>query len=274
MAGPGGPATLRPRVLGGLVVIWVLLAFLPVVWNDFVNWDDYRMFLDNPTHQGSWAARLRGAWASHLLGEYMPVTWMSYALDRSLWDGDASGYHLTSLLLHVVTALLVLALARRLLAHALGAGPDGGDAALSGRRHHRGPRLRGAPPQGGGGGMGQRPRHRSRRAAPGGLGARLRIGWERGRAAGRVSGTWLVGALLLFAASLLARATGLVLPARAGGAGRLSAPAARRRARAVAGARGAARLGREGFPSGAHALAVPMGFLARGDEAGDFCALG
>ena len=78
------------------------------------------MFLDNPAHRGPWADRLRGAWASHRLGEYMPVTWMSYGLDRSLWDIAASGYHLTSLLLHAMTALAVMALASRFIRHSLG----------------------------------------------------------------------------------------------------------------------------------------------------------
>ena len=41
MRWPGGPATFRPRLLAGIVVIWTLLAFLPVVQNDFVNWDDF-----------------------------------------------------------------------------------------------------------------------------------------------------------------------------------------------------------------------------------------
>jgi hypothetical protein len=262
---------LRPRVLAGLVVICALLAFLPVVWNDFVNWDDYRMFLDNPTHQGSWAARLRGAWASHLLGEYMPVTWMSYALDRALWDSDASGYHLTSLLLHVVTALLVMALARRLLACALGPEPPGqGDTALSvgatvaalvfALHPLRVEAVAWASARG---------------TILGGLFLVASvlayvIGWERGRAAGRVSGTWLVGALLLFAAALLARATSLVLPAvlvaldvyplrrLGGGPGRWLG-------------RAVWRVWAEKAPFGALTLmAVPMGFLARGDAEVEF----
>jgi len=37
-------------------------------------------------------------------------------------------------------------------------------------------------------------------------------GWERGRAEGRVPGAWLAGVAGLFVASVLARATGLVLP--------------------------------------------------------------
>jgi hypothetical protein len=271
---PGGSVTLRPRILAGLVVIWALLAFLPVVRNDFVNWDDYQMFLNNPAHQGPWAARLRGAWASNTLGEYMPVTWMSYALDRALWDVDASGYHLTSLLLHAATALLLLALARRLLRHALGPGPAGEEwslwvgasvAALVFAVHPlRVEAVAWASARG---------------TVLGGLLLVASvlvyvIGWERGRASGRVPTTWLGASLLLFAASLLARATSLVLPAvlvvldvyplrRLGGEpGRWTGPAAR-------------RVWIEKLPFLLLALlAAPMGYLARVDEVGDFRRFG
>jgi hypothetical protein len=100
------------------------------------------------------------------------------------------------------------------------------------------------------------------------------VGWERGRAAGRVPGPWLLVSMLLFAASLLSRATGLVLPAvlvaldvypfrrLGGGPGRWLGPAAR-------------RVWMEKLGFGALALlAVPMGFLARGDEVGDFWRFG
>jgi Flp pilus assembly protein TadD len=100
------------------------------------------------------------------------------------------------------------------------------------------------------------------------------LGWERGRSAGRVPGPWLVGSMLLFAASLLARATGLVLPGvlvlldvypfrrLGGGPGRWLGSAARR-----------VWVEKLGFAALA-LLAVPMGFLARGDEVGDFWRYG
>ena len=111
----------RLPFLIGVVLAWTLLAFMPVIRNDFVNWDDFRMFLDT-TRSTAALGRIGSAalWASHRLGEYMPITWMSYGLDRSLWGDAASGYHLTSLLLHALTALAVMALARHFLRHALG----------------------------------------------------------------------------------------------------------------------------------------------------------
>jgi Tfp pilus assembly protein PilF len=264
-----------PWLLGALVAVWTLVTFLPTLGNDFVNWDDPRMFLDNPHHRGTWQARLRNAWSRHLLGEYMPVTWMSYGLDRSLWDLYAPGYHLTNLLLHVLAALAVYALARRLLRHALEVeAPDCGRAAIDlgaavaalGFAVHP---LRLEPVAW----------VSARGTVLGGLLLVLSvlayvIGWERGRASGRVSGPWLTGSALLFAASLLARATGLVLPAV------LVVldvyPLRRLAPRPAAWWHPAARRvwAEKAVFAVIGALALPMGFLARGEEAADFARAG
>ena len=123
-AAPRGSARV-PWLLGALVAVATLATFLPTVWNDFVDWDDPRMFLDNPGHRGPFLTEIWYAWSSHLLGEFMPVTWMSYALDRLFWGLHAPGYHLTSVLLHALAAVAVYALARRLFGLALGADPPG-----------------------------------------------------------------------------------------------------------------------------------------------------
>src|SRR5215468_6232468 len=104
-----------PRVMGALVAVWTFVVFLPTLRNGFVDWDDVRNFLENPYHRGSWTMRLQGAWATHPLGEYNPVMWMTYALDRTLWDLDAGGYHLTTLVLHVAATLAVYVVAWQLL---------------------------------------------------------------------------------------------------------------------------------------------------------------
>ena len=208
--GPGNRVTLS-RIVGAVVAVWTCLAFLPALWNGFVDWDDGRMFLENPYHRGSWAMRMRGAWATHLLGEYMPVTWTTYALDRALWDLDARGYHLTSLGLHVATTLGVYAVAGRLLALARG-----------GRLDERG-RIVAAAVAALAFGV-----HPLRAEPVAWLSARgtvlggcllvlavlaYLVGWERGRVEGRVPKSWLALVAGLFVASILARATSLVLPA-------------------------------------------------------------
>ena len=89
-----------------LVLAAALAAFAPALSAGFVGWDDKLFILDNPTIAGLNAAHLRAMSQSVLGGVWIPLTWLSYALDRSLWGSEPAGYHLTSLLLHAVTAVL------------------------------------------------------------------------------------------------------------------------------------------------------------------------
>jgi Tfp pilus assembly protein PilF len=251
------------------VAVWTLVVFLPTVWNDFVNWDDPRMFLENPYHRGSWLAEFRYAWSSHLLGEFMPVTWMSYTLDRVLWGLHAPGYHLTSLILHVLAAVAVFVLARHLLRHALGpdvpghAAVDVGAAAAALVFAVHPLRVEAVAWVS------------ARGTVLGGLLLILAVlvyvmGWARGQQTGMVPTAWLAGSLALFVASLLARATGLVLPAVLVV---LDVYPLRRLGWPPAGWWGPAARGvwREKVVFAViGALATPMGFLARGEEVGDF----
>jgi protein O-mannosyl-transferase len=266
-------ARLRPGFLAGLILAWTLFTFLPILQNDFVNWDDSRMFLENPYHRGPTLSELGYAWSGHLLGEFMPVTWMSYTLDRSLWGLHAPGYHLTSLILHVLAAVAVFALARTLLRHALGAdAPDraavdvgAATAALVFAVHPL--RVEAVAWVS------------ARGTVLGGLLLVLAVlaylaGWNRGRANGSVPVAWLAVSMGFFVVSLLARATGLVLPAvllvldvyplrRIGGeSGGWWGPLARR------------AWGEKAAFAVIGALATPMGFLARSENVGDLAAPG
>lgn len=111
-----------------LVAVVTFVAFLPALGNGFVAWDDDRNFLDNPHYRGLGPAQL--AWmVSHLDAHYVPLTWLTLGLDHVLWGMNPAGYHLTSVLLHAANAVLVYAVARRLIAAAL-PGTAGGALAL------------------------------------------------------------------------------------------------------------------------------------------------
>ena len=101
-----------------LVAVITFVAFLPALGNGFVAWDDDRNFLDNPHYRGLGPAQL--AWmVSHLDAHYVPLTGLTLGLDYVLWGMNPAGYHLTSLVLHAANAVLVYAVARRLIAAAL-----------------------------------------------------------------------------------------------------------------------------------------------------------
>src|SRR5437867_3639339 len=101
-----------------LVALLTLIAFLPALQDQFVNWDDKDNFLDNPHYRGLGWTHLRWLWTTHR-GHYIPLTWMTLGLDYLLWGVNPVGYHLTNLLLHIANAVVFFFVVRRLLARAL-----------------------------------------------------------------------------------------------------------------------------------------------------------
>ena len=91
-----------PVAIAGLT----LLAFLPALQNGFINWDDETNFVDNPNYRGLGWTQLGWMWTTHLLGRYVPITWMTLGLDYSIWGMNPLGYHLTNLVWHAANAVL------------------------------------------------------------------------------------------------------------------------------------------------------------------------
>jgi tetratricopeptide (TPR) repeat protein len=109
-------------VFGGLVALVTLLVFLPSVRNGWVNWDDADNFLGNPHFRGLGWVNLRWIFAGSVQdAHWIPLTWLSLSLDYVMWGMNPAGYHLTSVVIHAVNALLCYALVHRLLELALGA---------------------------------------------------------------------------------------------------------------------------------------------------------
>jgi tetratricopeptide (TPR) repeat protein len=118
------PAWRRVGPAGALslgVAVVTAVAFFPALRNDFVNWDDYINLVDNRSYRGLGWANLRWMFTTVLMGHYIPVTWLTFALDYLIWGMDPFGYHLTNVVLHTVNAGLVCLIAFRLLARALDA---------------------------------------------------------------------------------------------------------------------------------------------------------
>ena len=203
------------RLAGWLVPAGVAalaaVVFLPSLRNGFVSWDDSRMFQENPHHRGLGLAALYWSWTTFHLGEYMPVTWMTYGADYALWGLDPFGYHLTNLGLHVLMSIAVYFVARRLLVYgAAGAGASpvalsaaAGVAAVLFAVHP----LRAEPVAW----------VSARGSILGGLFAVLTVSAYlvgRARSSGDVvRREWYLASLGLFALALLSRSTNVMLPA-------------------------------------------------------------
>jgi tetratricopeptide (TPR) repeat protein len=103
------------------IVLLTFLAFLPVLQNGFINWDDVGNLIQNTHYRGFDWDKMRWMFSNVSLGLYRPVTWMTLAFDYLLWEMNPTGYHLTSLLFHCANALLFYFVALRLLRLSLSA---------------------------------------------------------------------------------------------------------------------------------------------------------
>lgn len=97
-----------------LLAVVTLALYNPAMRASFVNYDDDRYVAENPhIHAGfSWET-LRWATTSSEQANWFPLTWLSHALDWTLFRSNPTGHHLTSVLLHVVNVVLLFLLLLR-----------------------------------------------------------------------------------------------------------------------------------------------------------------
>jgi len=107
------------------VALITFIVFIPSLSHGFVDWDDTDNFIENQHFRGFTDENLAWMWTvdvdKFFMGHYIPLTWMSIALDYEIWGkGDVSGlnpgaYHTTNNLIHSINAGLFFLLAARLL---------------------------------------------------------------------------------------------------------------------------------------------------------------
>ena len=97
------------------LVVLVAVVFVPALDATFVYWDDDDLLFYNTRYRTLSADSLRWMFTTSFAGHFQPLTWLSYTLDWALWKRELFGYHLTSVVLHALTAVGLYSLARRLL---------------------------------------------------------------------------------------------------------------------------------------------------------------
>jgi len=98
-----------------LITAATLIAFRAAASFDFLNWDDEPLLLHNTAYRGFGVAELRWMFTTTLGGHYQPLTWLSFAFDYVLWGLWPGGFHLTNIVLHVLSAIVFYRAASLLL---------------------------------------------------------------------------------------------------------------------------------------------------------------
>lgn len=106
---------IRSYLLAVGLVVATLFAFWPILSNGFINYDDPIYVTDNTLVQSGLSMDgIRWAFTTRRTGNWHPVTWLSHLLDYELHGLEAGRHHLTSLLLHLLSSLVLFALLRQL----------------------------------------------------------------------------------------------------------------------------------------------------------------
>ncbi|MCX6250442.1 MAG: tetratricopeptide repeat protein [Bacteroidetes bacterium] len=104
------------RLFAGIgVLAIVFFIFRPFLQNGLINWDDPEYILQNKTIMNFSPDSIRHIFSSYFMGNYHPLTMLSYAFEYSLFKMEPKGYHVVSLSLHLLNTLLVFLLIYKLL---------------------------------------------------------------------------------------------------------------------------------------------------------------
>lgn len=90
--------------LASLIVALTALVYFPAMRAGFV-WDDNILLTQNSvihSTDGWWQV-----WRPGAMLDYYPVTWTTFWLEWRLWGMNATGYHVTNILLHAAAAVLI-----------------------------------------------------------------------------------------------------------------------------------------------------------------------
>jgi hypothetical protein len=75
---------------------------------DFINLDDPEYVIANTALRNFDAQFIEEAFTTSYMGWWMPLTWITLALDYQMWGLNPTGYHLSNILLHALTAGVVV----------------------------------------------------------------------------------------------------------------------------------------------------------------------
>ncbi len=120
---PSQPKSIPLFWIGLLPAILTFLFYLPVLRHEFVAWDDQVFIFDNPQLKALNPAFFHWMWTNTDTGNWIPLSWLSLALDYQIAGWSPWIYHLDNLILHTLNTMLVFFISLRILQHS-GKNPD------------------------------------------------------------------------------------------------------------------------------------------------------
>ena len=105
-----------PKLVALVVAAVCLICYLRALSCKFLNFDDQDFVVNNTYLRALDWNLVKWSFTSvaSISGSWIPLSWLSFALDYRLWGLNPAGFHLTNILLHGVNAALVVLIADRI----------------------------------------------------------------------------------------------------------------------------------------------------------------
>ena len=98
-----------------IVAIAAIAPYIPALSYQFLNWDDNVYVLGNPWIRAWSSENLAHIFTKPYYANFLPLHLVSYMVDYSLWGLNPYGYHLQSIVLHALNAVLAMLVVKRML---------------------------------------------------------------------------------------------------------------------------------------------------------------
>lgn len=98
----------------GVLFVAVMVAYSKIFHAGFIAWDDNEYVLHNKDIDGLSIAHISAWFSRFYIGNYHPLTMLSYAIDHTIGGQAPFIYHFTNLLLHAGNAVILYFLVNRL----------------------------------------------------------------------------------------------------------------------------------------------------------------
>ncbi len=106
--------SISERTLLFLLLAITFICFFPSLQNKFVNLDDTQYVLNNSVLKNISSENIKLIFTEQFVGNYQPLTMLSYMFDYKIFALSPFGYHLSNLLFHLLSTLLTFFIIKKL----------------------------------------------------------------------------------------------------------------------------------------------------------------
>ncbi|MES2838503.1 MAG: tetratricopeptide repeat protein [Bacteroidota bacterium] len=98
----------------GILMLLGLVIYLPTINYEYTNWDDLEYITNNNLVKDFTLSKIPEIFSSYVMGNYHPLTILSFALEVNFFGESASVMHVTNFSFHILNSILLLFLLKKI----------------------------------------------------------------------------------------------------------------------------------------------------------------